>query len=340
MPHEQLSENVRPIIERLIELLETSRPDGGSETEAGKLEKAGEAIDLLWTLADQLTGWAEAHLTGHSMVFTMPELAKFLEKRMKIKFGPDSHALEHIGNLFQWEPELYHSGDTHRFSSGDDPELKADKGLELLDSYQQALNAYTARHVKKTRKGVVEKPDLVSTVAFRALVNSMLGQRQGSRNFWRHELQQALRKFEDGEIDPIFQPERKGRWGQPYSLKEWKLQAVRQVVFRVGNGMKKYEALEEVADALHLKSDETLKTWEKKLRKDTEISEDLTYCRLAGKYDSDQNTEGYTMSISPSELSNLADEYDLHRIEFLGAIIKGTSLETIRLNIRAFQTKL
>ena len=50
--------------------------------------------------------------------------------------------------------------------------------------------------------------------------------------------------------------------GAPFALGEWKLEALLQIFYRVGKGMKKYRALELVSEAIGQSAD-TIRDWEK-----------------------------------------------------------------------------
>jgi hypothetical protein len=50
--------------------------------------------------------------------------------------------------------------------------------------------------------------------------------------------------------------------GAPFALGEWKLEALLQIFYRVGKGMKKYRALEVVSEAIG-QSVDTIRDWKK-----------------------------------------------------------------------------
>src|SRR4029077_20214327 len=91
------------------------------------------------------------------------------------------------------------------------------------------------------------------------------------------------------------------RQGLPFSLNRWKLEALRQVRFRVGRGYKKYRALEEVGAAIG-QSPEALRTWEKELEKSRDRCVDLYCSELAGRCDQHFQGKGdIDLAISETE---------------------------------------
>ncbi|MBD2746947.1 hypothetical protein IC232_09635 [Microvirga sp. BT688] len=82
--------------------------------------------------------------------------------------------------------------------------------------------------------------------------------------FLRSSLEEALEALQHGDSHPLFTPQKTGR---KVSFKERQLQlrAIGFVYYRTGLGLKKYAAIRQVADAYGV-SEETIRSWEKRLR--------------------------------------------------------------------------
>ena len=75
-------------------------------------------------------------------------------------------------------------------------------------------------------------------------------------------LSSALRALNQGEVQPLLEPVRSGRWRDPYSLAQLRYRALLHVHLRWGRGLKKAVAQEEVAQALGT-SLKNLQKWER-----------------------------------------------------------------------------
>jgi hypothetical protein len=71
--------------------------------------------------------------------------------------------------------------------------------------------------------------------------------------------------------------------GSAISLLRWKTLALSHVYFQIGKGIKKYVALDAVANSLG-QSTETLRSWEKSLLADIDRADNLYSSRAAGFY--------------------------------------------------------
>lgn len=104
-----------------------------------------------------------------------------------------------------------------------------------------------------------ETDPVVARRALAAVVEQVLG-------FWRpaHDLAEALRALDTGEVRPILAPGGKGKHGAAYTLRGLRLLALLHVEFRRGFGDSEEDARHEVATAFGV-SPETVSTWRKRL---------------------------------------------------------------------------
>ena len=86
-----------------------------------------------------------------------------------------------------------------------------------------------------------------------------------------------------GQTEELLRPMPIRKTGAPFALSEWKLEALLQIFYRVGKGMKKYRALEVVSEAIGQSAD-TIRDWEKSAKFDEDYSNELKCAELAGRY--------------------------------------------------------
>ena len=232
-------------------------PDKSDDKEISKLELARMAINQFWYLQGKLLSWAQAHITGYCILTENPDLTAFLNKRLGYEITEDSHILEQIGFQYNWNPP--------------------DRDDKILDSTLELLEEYN-------RVNPGDEELILTPRVTRAVVRELLMSKCADNSYWRFELQDSMAALNEGEVDELAQPSAGRRQGLPFSLNRWKLEALRQVRFRVGQGYKKYRALDEVGKAIG-QSPEALRTWEKELEKSRDRSIDLYCSELAGKYD-------------------------------------------------------
>ena len=293
----------------LKEVYYKTDPNKRENAENSKLELARLAIERFWYLQGKLLSWAQAHLTGYCILSENRGLVSFLEEKLGCKITEDSHILEQIGLQYNWNPPDH-----------EDEELA--RTLELLEEYNQANPG--------------DEELIFTPNAKRALIRELLMSRCADNSYWRFDLQNSLAALNEGEVDELACPSPGKRQGLPFSLKRGKLEAVRQVRFRVGKGYKKYRALEEVGQAI-AQSPEALRTWEKELEKSRDRSIDLYCSELAGIYDLDfQGKEKMTISETENYgwhrgLSNF------ERAKYLHRQITERTMDEIRENIKRYR---
>ncbi len=167
----------------------------------------------------------------------------------------DSHAVEYVGVYFSWN----HVDDS-------DPML-------------------TAIH-----KVMGEEFEITMTdPPIRPIIRELLVSRSANSSFWRFPLRQALFALELGEVDDLVRPSGTRRQGSPVALYHWKLMALSHVRFLMGKGLKKYKALENVAQAVG-QSVETLRSWEKAYGFDDDFMMALRVAQMAGELEQELDT--------------------------------------------------
>jgi hypothetical protein len=241
----------------LKEVYYETDPNKGQDNEIAKHQLAQLAIERFWYLHGKLLSWAQAHMTGYCVLSENPKLLGFLEEKLGYEINEDSHVLEQVGLQYNYNP----------------PD-REDKALEQTLALLEEFNTQNPGNEEL----------ILTPSAIRATIRELLMSRCADNSYWRHDLQYSLAALNEGEVDELARPSPGRRQGLPFSLNRWKLEALRQVRFRVGKGYKKYRALEEVGKAIG-QSPEALRTWEKELERSRDRSVDLYCSELAGRYD-------------------------------------------------------
>lgn len=268
-----IREEISGLIDVLVEMYNETDPSKGEESEYGKLETARQAVEKFWYVFGRLLLWAQCHITGYCIARENPKIREMIEKEFQTSLNEDSHLLEVLGLLYPYNPV-----------DREDPQLN--RMEELLHEVGQ-VEALVMSYM-------------------RSVVVELLMARDANTSYWRFDIQQGLRSLNEGEVEPIFAPSKSRLRGKPATLNRWKLEALRQVYFRVGKGMKKHRALIEVGEGIG-QSAETLRDWEKKLLLDEDRQVDLYCSQLAGEFDPIIQRDGQYCSIPDSE------EYGVHR---------------------------
>jgi len=313
--------DIRDIVEgytdTLLRLYEITDPKLGADGEAGKLETARTAIEVFWRLHGELLVWAQAHLTGHAILSENPQLVSFLEQKIGEEITENSHVLEQIGLQYVFNPP-------------DDEDADYNRAYRWLNEFSGITD--------EDFKGMDGSYVFLKDTVMRSLIVELLMSRSANNSYWRMELQHALRALNEGEIHELAKPCPGKRQGLPYSLKAWKLEALRQVRFRVGRGMKKYRALEEVGDGIG-QSVETLRGWEKELNRFPDYSEDLYCSELAGRFEAELKEKHFKGIPDYEEFGFFRGNYSLEHAEFLLRIIEERTFEEIKSKILEYRQK-
>lgn len=249
---ELIRESAQFYFELLIDLFKESHPEGGEDTEIGKLERARNALEISWRLRDCIAIWAQAQLVGYCISKDDQELLDFLAQKSGQHIDKNSHIIEALG--MQCSPNNRE---------------RTDRAFPKMDNWLEEWEMETGQEI------------IISPETLRSIINEMMMSRTGNSSFWRMELQHSLLALNKGEVSDLVAPVRVKRQGRPYKLKHYRANAIMHVYFRVGKGMKKYRALEEVADALAV-SPETLRSWEKNLKSNEDDCNNFYCAELAG----------------------------------------------------------
>ena len=307
-----IDETVAHYLETLLAYYTKTDPANGVDDHLSKHARAQHAIEVFWYLQGKLMSWAQAHMTGYAILSETPGLAEFLKEHLGEEIDLDSHVLEQIGLLYNLNPP-----------DDDDPDLL--RIQELFEKFCE-LNE------------IPDDQPLLGPQAMRRFIFELLMSRCADNSYWRMPLQESFRALNEGETDPLISPPKGRRQGMPHSLNQWKLEALRQVRFRVGAGMKKYRALEEVGDAIG-QSPETLRAWEKALLQSVDYANDLYCSELAGQF------KGSLDDKPMQEIEKMAD-YGWHRglhnlghARYLYRQISEVTLDEIRERIRHYRQK-
>ena len=102
-------------------------------------------------------------------------------------------------------------------------------------------------------------------------------------------LKDAFVALEHGEVRPLLRPKTTGKHRYPYSYQQARLQACQYIYFAVGQGSKKKVAIELVEKAIGVKFD-TLRAWERALRRDPSFRVQLDYADEAGRISKGRGT--------------------------------------------------
>lgn len=286
-------------------------PRNGAESEMGKHTIAQLAIENFWYLHGKLLGWAQAHLTGYSILIENPKLADFLEEKLGHPLTEDSHELEQIGLAYNLNP--------------------ADCNDPALERMNNLLDEFSSLHADGDEV-------ILTTPAMRQTIIELLMSRCADNSYWRGDLQQTLAALNEGQADPLAIPSPGKRQGRPHSLNEWKQKALRHVHFLIGKGYKKYRALEEIGDAIG-QSPETLRTWEKELRNSYDRAKELDCCELAGRFDSHFRGDDGAQMPNIDDFEDWRGVNDIIYAQNLHREIAKTKLDSIRDEIRRFRQK-
>lgn len=277
----------------LIRNYEVSDPDRDDKEPINKTEVAAHTIEVWWQLYGHLVAWAQAHFTGYAALSHSPELVSWIEEKFQAELDEDDDLIEYIG--WQYIPNRY---------------FKENDLLVELDNLFEEIDF-----------------EPLTTPALRSLVIDLLLSRSANSSYWRFELQDSLRALNFGQSDSLSTPEKTRRQGEPYSLLQWKHAAILKLYFFMGQGMKKYVALEKIGDGIG-QSPETLRTWEKLLLQDERFRFELWSAEVAGMYENE--LEKKSEIPSAEEMGMFRGTYMTEMAAVLLPFIKKMSFERIQ----------
>lgn len=308
---DDIEDTISDYVEILLAYYRHTDPAKRPDYQLSKHKIAEQAIDVFWHLQGRLMSWAQAHMTGYALLCETPGLGKFLEEKLGYEIDEDSHVLEHIGLVYNYNPP-----------DPEDPDLI--RIYELLEEFSEAEMG--------------DDNDPLGPQAMRRFLDEMLMSRCADNSYWRFDLQSSLRALNEGEVDALATPLGERRQGMPFVLNYWKLQALRQVHFRVGAGMKKYRALEEVGAAIG-QSPETLRAWEKSLKQSPDRDNDLYCCELAGHFKDSLDDKPLLELEQMEGYGWHRGTHDLNRARVRYREINKLSLEEIKSRITHYRQK-
>jgi hypothetical protein len=247
--HANVRKEMKVWLDALVRIYKETDPAFGEASEERKLELARQAIELWWYLYRHLMVWAQSQIVGYEWARKNPEDLAKIAKVLQIKqVHEDSHLLEYIG--------LVH---VYNVVNESDPSYK--KVVKTIEKLEWELD----------------------DTALRNVIRELLVSRSTESSFWRFPLETALVALNLGEVQPIVRPTPMKKQGSAISLLRWKTLALSHVYFQIGKGIKKYVALDAVANSLG-QSTETLRSWEKSLLADIDRADNLYSSRAAGFY--------------------------------------------------------
>ena len=229
------------------------------------MEAARQAISIWWYLWGELLLWAQSHLAGYEMLKSHPELRERLEKRLGVEITVDLHVVEYVGVYFSWN--------------------HVDDGDPMLSAIHEIM-------AEEFEIGMTDPP-------LRPIIRELVVSRSANSSFWRFPLQHALFALEFGEVDDLVKPSEIRRQGSPVALYRWKLLALSHVRFLIGQGLKKFKALERIALGVG-QSVETIRSWEKAYRFDDDFMMALRAAELAGELEEE---------LDARPINEIIDEY-------------------------------
>jgi hypothetical protein len=283
----------------LAELYQSTDPAHGAASEEGKLEAARQAISIWWYLWGDLLLWAQSHLAGYEMLKAHPELRERLEERLGEEMTVDSHAIEYVGAYFSWN----HVDDSDPMLTAIHEIMEEEFGLTMSD------------------------PPL------RPIIRELLISRSANSSFWRFPLRHALFALELGEIDDLVRPNEIRRQGSPVALYHWKLMALSHVHFLMGKGLKKYKALENVAQAVG-QSVETLRSWEKAYSFDDDFVMALRVAQMAGELEQELDSRPVDQIMAEYGAEYFRHSSDIEYAKLQLRELRAAPLEVVREGLR------
>lgn len=258
---------IEPLIEELIGYCNASSPEAPIDKDLDKTAMARDALDAGWELFDLLLGWAQSHMLGLEIASEDNAVSKDFQRKFFRSRRGRLHAPEALGALFS-----YHDG------TRDWPLMK--RVTEWSEKYESQTPEAEEKGEQSSRHKNLPETQLAAHAAVRkAIARILTGPNQLQ---WRGDIIRSFDRLEFGEIDEFLQPKVKGLWGEAYELYLLKKQVICFVNFEVGRGKKKDDVIVSF-DEKDLFKAETIRHWEKQLKKRLSDKEDLECARLAGE---------------------------------------------------------
>jgi hypothetical protein len=258
---------VSKLVRELVQLRsEFGEAKSGNPDLVLKHDAAIRAFALGNDLFDELTIWAQAHVTGHAMLDDMSDLKAHLEDDFGTDFDKAPHFRERLGSVF--------------YASSASP---AGDALERsLGKFQK-----NGSHSNEVDEG--HATEIVSDKALRTVAVAILGSGLSLSMPWRAVLADGLKSLDDGQVPTIFQNPKTPRQHRPSDRKYLQIKAIKHVWYQVGTGKAVGEAREHVSNSIVVGA-ETLRKWEREFRKSNEMSNEFDCSEIAGEIGSLFNT--------------------------------------------------
>jgi hypothetical protein len=170
--------------------------------------------------------------------------------------------------------------------------------------------------------------------AIRHLIREIMRSPTGANSsFWRVPLQDDLFALNIGHAEGVLRPEPVRRQGNPVLLFKSKVMALRHVHYKMGQGMKKYRALELVGNELG-QSSETLRAWEKSIARDDHHMMSLLAAKWAGEFENEIDSDSIDELIERYRSRYPGTEMNIFEARQALESIRSHSLSEIRQAIR------
>lgn len=237
---DDIRSEVQEMVDRLYDLHDATDPRKGPEAEQDKHRNALRAVAIWWHVYGRLMQWAQSHLIGYEMARSDGRIAEILKDIKGGAIGENSHQYEQLGCLYNWNPGYIYSA-----------------------GYRRSADHWSDQLETRLRGADLGLEDDV----LRRVIVQLLRSLSDDSSVWRFPLCEALTALNHGEVTDFIKPSSTMGRGQPYILDRARADAVAHVYYLVGKGIKKRLALSQVGAEVGL-SPETVRDWEKRLRKD------------------------------------------------------------------------
>ncbi|MEE4208560.1 MAG: hypothetical protein V2I43_04750 [Parvularcula sp.] len=268
---ERLRRDLYALVDELVSLSEQTDP---RHEVPEKAHLAYSAMELCWRIFDRGANWAQRHVIG---VEYTKHLTDWLQEKAafdSLMIGPDEFDDNH--RLIEVIPLLFENEWHFCCGIGDAEDfIDVDGGIPSGELPPSERRSYLA---------------------------NLLRSRSVGSYVWRNELAHNLLAVNDGSTLELFKTTRKRGMGNSYEARIMKRIAVAEVVYEAAKpGGKKKDALAAMAETLG-RDVETIRDWEKAVRKDDEGIWALKVAEFAGVHEP-QLRKGLPHAIN--ELSHL-----------------------------------
>ena len=139
--------------------------------------------------------------------------------------------------------------------------------------------------------------------------------------------------LELGETDDLVKASDIRRQGSPVELYRWKLLGLSHVYFQVGKGLKKFRALENVAQGIG-QSVETLRSWEKAYGHDDDFMMALRAAGLAGELEQELDSRPIKEIVDEYGTEYFRHSSDVEYAKLTLGLLRASPLYAVRVGLR------